>query len=512
MNGLDYSQGVPDITAMKQGNVAFVCRYVGWSDLAQTKILTLQEAKTLSQNGIAIVSNYEWYNTRPQEGSQAADVDVARALQIHHACGGPDTAPIYFSVDYDSPGSDVVAYFKELAIKLGIQRVGAYGGYACIKYLFDNHLITWGWQTYAWSNNQWDSRAHIRQTQNNVQFGGVAVDFDTGMFNNVGQWKIGETPNMKTNSDGTIATAPFWYQLSENEMNTCGPTTVSMAIHSVAPGAQLTATPETIDQDTDAIIKDVFNVADPTQFQGVGGWNTDMYDILKYLQGKYPNTFHFYIVATIEQLEAAVHSGYPCIFGCNEADITAWNKSKNAWEHAYPWQLSAGHIPGVFVGIEQNTGNWLVTDPLNNRFQGYGPPYIYRRSDIAKSFTGGTIIQLTDWLKSIPDINNWPVNFNAQNFSGGNSHMQQQFDDVWFSDPTIVPAGYKSGIYNDTLNGYLARKISACRPLQAEIDTVDWSGIAIKMQPLSNGLIAAFNAGITYYYDHTNTLVYQSAN
>ena len=254
MNGLDYSMGMPDIAAMKQGNISFVCRYVGWSDLSQAKILTLAEAQTLSQNGISIVSNYEWYSTRPQEGTQAADVDAARALQIHKDCGGPDNAPIYFSVDYDSPGYDVANYFKELANILGIERVGAYGGYNCIKYLFDNNLITWGWQTYAWSNNQWDSRAHIRQTQNSVQFGGIEVDLDTGMFVDVGQWIVGGSANMKTNSDGTIATAPFWYQLSENEMDTCGPTSCAMAVHTVAPGASLTATPEMIDQDTDIII------------------------------------------------------------------------------------------------------------------------------------------------------------------------------------------------------------------------------------------------------------------
>lgn len=444
MNGLDYSMGMPDIQAMKTGSVAFVCRYVGWSDLAQTKILTLVEAQTLSQNGIAIVSNYEWYNTRPQEGAAAADVDAARALQKHTECGGPDNAPIYFSVDYDSPGSDVAPYFKELAVKLGLQRVGAYGGYDCIKYLFDNGLITWGWQTYAWSGGAWDGRAHIRQTQNSVYVGGIEVDLDTGMFSDIGQWMIGG--NVKTNSDGTIATAPFWYQLSENEMDTCGPTSCSMAVHTVAPGAQLTATAETIDQDTDAIIKDVFGISDPTQFQGVGGWNTDMYNILIYLRNKY-NNFHFVIVSTMEQLEAAVRSGYPCIFGCNEQDISAWDKNNNQWVHAYTWNLSAGHIPGVVVGIESNTGNWLVVDPLNNRFQGYGPPYIYQRSGIAKSFTGGAIIELTSWLAPIPDITNWPANFDAQQQQQGGGTTQPSTDlktQAFTQEWTSIVAGISS--------------------------------------------------------------------
>lgn len=291
---------------------------------------------------------------------------------------------------------------------------------------------------------------------------------------------------LKTNSDGTIAIAPFWYQLSENEMDTCGPTSCSMVVHTVAPGRQLTATAETIDQDTDAIIKDVFGISDPKQFGGVGGWNTDMYKILIYLRDKY-NNFHFVIVSTMEQLEAAVHSGYPCVFGCNEADVTAWNKGKNAWEHAYTWQLSAGHIPGVLVGIESNTGNWLVTDPLNNKFQGYGPPYIYKRSDIAKSFTGGAIIQLTDWLKPIPDINNWPANFNAQNFGGTqpvtqttNANERKAFEN---EVQAVIKTGLNlnSGIMSAVWTAYQASKFYG-PALTNEYSSVDWSGNEIIVQ------------------------------
>ncbi len=40
-----------------------------------------------------------------------------------------------------------------------------------IKRLFDGGKITWGWQTYAWSGGNWDSRAQVRQVQNDIPGG-----------------------------------------------------------------------------------------------------------------------------------------------------------------------------------------------------------------------------------------------------------------------------------------------------------------------------------------------------
>jgi len=59
-------------------------------------------------------------------------------------------------------------------------------------------LVTFGWQTYAWSNGQWDDRALLRQVQNNAQLGPAQVDNDEAAFwnstatlglnDNFGQW------------------------------------------------------------------------------------------------------------------------------------------------------------------------------------------------------------------------------------------------------------------------------------------------------------------------------------
>src|SRR5262249_20698214 len=57
--------------------------------------------------------------------------------------------------------------------------------------LFDDGKITWGWQTYAWSGGQWDSRAQLRQTQN--ELGGGDLDADEAMTSDYGQWRPGGT-------------------------------------------------------------------------------------------------------------------------------------------------------------------------------------------------------------------------------------------------------------------------------------------------------------------------------
>src|SRR6266480_6912934 len=117
----------------------------------QGKCLTPGEAKALIDAGIAPVSNWEWDGLTPLKGYDAGVGEALEANKIHLACGGPPSRPIYFSVDTDAGGEQVAAYFQGVAKVLGLARTGAYGSYRLLKYLFDNGLIAWGWQTYAWS-------------------------------------------------------------------------------------------------------------------------------------------------------------------------------------------------------------------------------------------------------------------------------------------------------------------------------------------------------------------------
>lgn len=192
--GLDYVTG-PPLDVLKSAGVTFVCRYLSFvNNLTQIKLLSHDEATALSQAGIAIVSNYEWYGNRALEGLSSGKQDAQIADAQHKACGGPPDRPIYFSVDCDVDGSQVIDYFKAIASVIGLHRTGAYGSYRVIKYLLDHNLITWAWQTYAWSGGLWDDRAHIRQYQNGVTLAGApgySVDYNQSMKPDFGQWLQG---------------------------------------------------------------------------------------------------------------------------------------------------------------------------------------------------------------------------------------------------------------------------------------------------------------------------------
>jgi len=181
---------------MKAANVTFVCRYVGYfsgydithPERPQGKILTPGEAKALSDAGISPVSNWEWYANRVLEGHDAGAWDAHVANHIHLACGGPPDRPIYFSVDENLAGAQVATYFQGVASVIGHARTGAYGSDRVLKYLFDNGLISWGWQTYAWSAGAWEPRAHIQQYSNSVNLAGHSVDYNRSIKNDYGQW------------------------------------------------------------------------------------------------------------------------------------------------------------------------------------------------------------------------------------------------------------------------------------------------------------------------------------
>ncbi len=209
--GLDYVSG-PPISDMKAASVTFVCRYIGYTDpqLSQIKILTPDEARTLIAADISPVSNWEWYANRALAGYTAGVWDAQEAQKRHIACGGPPDRPIYFSVDVDVTGNQVAAYFQSIASVIGLARTGAYGSYRVLKYLFDNNLIRWGWQTYAWSRGQWEPRAHIQQYANGMTLAGHSVDYDRSIKPDFGQWRIGGTMGVPTgwHDDGKTLTAP----------------------------------------------------------------------------------------------------------------------------------------------------------------------------------------------------------------------------------------------------------------------------------------------------------------
>jgi hypothetical protein len=109
------------------------------------------------------------------------------------AAGMPSDRPIYFAVDGDTTNftedqwEPIYRFFTDVHTVIGLSRTGVYGGKNTVEHLKYWGLVTWRWQTYAWSEGQW-ADVHIRQYLNGQNVCGGQVDFDQAMKGDYGQW------------------------------------------------------------------------------------------------------------------------------------------------------------------------------------------------------------------------------------------------------------------------------------------------------------------------------------
>lgn len=192
---VDYSSGHPGGAALKAAGKVAALRYL--STPGNPKNLTRSEADDLAAHGVWCAVVFETTAQRAGAGRAAGVTDAQRAISQAITCGKPTDRPIYFAVDYDAEPAAVAPYFQGLISVLGVSRVGGYGGYRVIKYLLDNRLITYAWQTVAWSGGKWDPRAHIRQLLGTQTINGVSCDRDVLYATDYGQWKPGVSPVLK---------------------------------------------------------------------------------------------------------------------------------------------------------------------------------------------------------------------------------------------------------------------------------------------------------------------------
>jgi Rv2525c-like, glycoside hydrolase-like domain/Putative peptidoglycan binding domain len=191
--GLDYSDYPhPSTAAIKADGASFVCRYVSDYAPADTcgKNLLPGEKDVLLGAGISIVVVHESTASRMLGGASAGTTDAQYAEAVVKALGMAGI-PVYFACDWDASSAQQAAingYLDGAAAVIGRGRTGIYGGYYPVSRALDAGKATYGWQTYAWSGGQWDTRAQLRQVQNDVTVGGASCDRDTAMAADYGQW------------------------------------------------------------------------------------------------------------------------------------------------------------------------------------------------------------------------------------------------------------------------------------------------------------------------------------
>jgi hypothetical protein len=161
------------------------------------KPIQLPEARDLNQNGLKIVSCYQYGKESSADwlGGQSAGVAHAkRGWQLHTAAGGPVRAPIYASIDddpsYDQYKQQVAPYLRGWESVLGHQRVGVYANSKTIDWALHDGLGSYFWQ-HNWGSpaGYTHPAAHLHQVEIDKRtVGGVGVDINEILKPQFGQW------------------------------------------------------------------------------------------------------------------------------------------------------------------------------------------------------------------------------------------------------------------------------------------------------------------------------------
>jgi hypothetical protein len=166
-----------------------VLRYIGFDPAVRRKCVTKAEYDDQLANGVAVAFVYEDDTGTALQGRGRGQDDARAVLTWADAIGAPVPA-CYFAGDFDAQPDQYPAiddYFRGAADVLGPPRVGAYGSFYVINHMFDTGLITFGWQTVAWSHGMREPRAHLFQRLGTVTVDGVNCDVNDILQDDFGQ-------------------------------------------------------------------------------------------------------------------------------------------------------------------------------------------------------------------------------------------------------------------------------------------------------------------------------------
>src|SRR6185437_11740192 len=177
IKGIDFAFGNGLTTAqIKAAGYQFVCRYLSGGN---SKDINAAELGNYRAAGIPVV--FVWETTGTDMTSVAQGVADATAAQAELVKLGAADAPVFFAADAATE-ANLAGYMQGVVSVLGHGRSGIYGGLASVKAAFDQGLVAYGWQTYAWSGGQWDNRALLRQVRNGIACGPAQVDEDEAAY------------------------------------------------------------------------------------------------------------------------------------------------------------------------------------------------------------------------------------------------------------------------------------------------------------------------------------------
>lgn len=198
---IDYSAGVPAAAAVRSAGFVGAVRYVSpprdkWM---VGKPITRRETEDYRAQGLDVASNWQYGKRDFDRGHAGGVSDAIDADRIHREAGGPDKAPIYFSIDYnpseDNSWDKVRSYLDGAQSVVGKERMGVYGNRQTIQ----KCAVDWGIGTYFWQHGwdgiggDWTKRVHLaahlfQYEIDKANVAGVGIDRNRVLKENWGQW------------------------------------------------------------------------------------------------------------------------------------------------------------------------------------------------------------------------------------------------------------------------------------------------------------------------------------
>ena len=199
---VDYSAGVPSARAVKDAGFRGAVRYVAPAreSWMKGKPLTRGEAEDYKREGLAVVSNWQFGKGGNDtsdwiRGAEGGRVDAQKAIQMHRDAGGPEGAPIYFSVDAAPTdwhiANQVLPYLRAAQDVIGKDRMGVYCNPVVLNRCLEAGIGSWFWE-HGWGGNK-DAPAHPRANikQFEIDSGnvaGVGIDRNRVITDRIGAW------------------------------------------------------------------------------------------------------------------------------------------------------------------------------------------------------------------------------------------------------------------------------------------------------------------------------------
>jgi hypothetical protein len=188
---LDYSGGYPPAKEIRDRGYVGVIRYLRKEGISRVKPITVDEMRDLATYGCDVALVYQHVRTsRVTEGRAAGVHDAHWALDRAHELGVGEPRALYFAVDFDATPSAIDPYFRGTLDVVGVERNGVYGNDRVLRYLLDRELVSYGWQTAAWSGGRREPRAHLFQRVGSVTVGDVPCDVNDVLKADYGQFSF----------------------------------------------------------------------------------------------------------------------------------------------------------------------------------------------------------------------------------------------------------------------------------------------------------------------------------